>query len=657
MNFFPSSYLSETSNSLTHSCFPKPKRTKMLLQILLLFLVISPSTSYSSSFNYSNFHGAKLRLDGVAEIMPRGALQVTNSSLSVLGHAFYPTHLNFKNSSRGNALSFSTTFVFVITLPIIRAANGLAFVISPSTDFRGAISAQYLGLFGITGDGDPKNKVFAVEFDTHDNVDLKDIDDNHVGIDLNSLRSNMSASAAYYITEDNQTTKNHLNLKSGDPIQVWIEYHGIEKLLNVTLFPVKAAGRPSQPLISSKVDLSPILQESMYVGFSASTGLFASGHYVLGWSFAINGRAQDLDLSLLPPYPKAKSSRGLPMVAKIGISLSSVILAMAAISMIIHLTKRQRDEEIVEDWELEYGPHRFSYKELCEATKDFREEELVGSGGFGKVYRGVMPGSRIEVAVKRVANNSELGLRDFLAEISSIGKLRHRNLVPLLGWCKQKTELLIVYDYMSYNSLDKHLFNESTPVLGWEQRHNILKGIASALLYLHEQWEQVVVHRDVKASNILLDADMNGRLGDFGLARVYEHGSDMHTTHVVGTLGYLAPEVSRTGKYTTYSDVFSYGIVLLEAACGRRTVEPQRLSVEVILVDWVWKCFKEAKLLDVVDHRLKGGFVAEEMAMVLRLGLLCSHPVPATRPSMRPSMRQATLPYYRKDCNCRDPAK
>ncbi|ERN07987.1 L-type lectin-domain containing receptor kinase S.4 [Amborella trichopoda] len=607
----------------------------MLLQAVLLFLAINLSASYETGFIYSSFRGANLSLNGVSEVIPSGALQLSQFSQQVKGHAFFPNLLQFKNSSSGNAFSFSTAFVFAIDAIKVVASGGFAFAISPSTELEGGQSTQYLGLVGITGNGDPKNQIFAVEFDTYKSIDLGDIDDNHVGIDLNSVRSNVSASAAYSITKDHETTKHNISLKSGDPIQVWIEYDGTEKLLNVTLSPIQIAGRTSPPLISTRIDLSPILQEFMYVGFSASTGMFISCHYILGWSFAINGRARDLDLSHLPLYPKAKSSRGISMASKIGIILSSIILAMATISGIVYLVKRKRDEEIVEEWELEYGPHRFSYKELCEATRNFREDRLVGSGGFGKVYRGVMPDSGMQIAVKCEANKSGLGLREFLSEISIIGRLRHRNLLPLLGWCKRKTELLIVYDYMPHGSLDKHLFDESTQILSWEQRHNILKRVALALLYLHEQADQVVVHRDVKASNILLDTDMNGRLGDFGLARLCDHGTDMHTTHVVGTLGYLAPEVSRSGKYTTYSDVFSYGIVLLEVACGRRPVDLQGLPEEMILVDLVWKCFSEGKLLDVADPRLKGEFVAEEMAMILMLGLVCSHPVPASRPSMR----------------------
>jgi serine/threonine protein kinase len=194
---------------------------------------------------------------------------------------------------------------------------------------------------------------------------------------------------------------------------------------------------------------------------------------------------------------------------------------------------------------------------------------------------------------------------------------------------------LLVYDYMPNGSLDKHLFDSTENILSWAQRYTILKGVASSLLYLHEEWEQRVVHRDVKASNVLLDADWNGRLGDFGLARLYEHGSNPHTTHVVGTFGYLAPELTCTGKATTTTDVFGFGAVLLEVACGRKPIEPKRSPEELVLVDWVWDLHFKGKLLHAVDPRLLNDYSVEEVELVLRLGLLCSHPHPEARPSTR----------------------
>nr|VVW60827.1 unnamed protein product [Nymphaea colorata] len=171
----------------------------------------------------------------------------------------------------------------------------------------------------------------------------------------------------------------------------------------------------------------------------------------------------------------------------------------------------------------------------------------------------------MEVAVKRVSHDSKQGMREFVAEVSILGRMRHRNLVQLQGWCRRGEELLLVYEFMLNGSPDSHLFEMKRSSLGWEERFRIVKGIASGLLYLHEEWEQVVMHRDVKASNVLLDGDLNGSLGDFGLARVYDHVTNTKTTHIVRSFGYMAPELSRTSKSTTSSDVYSYGVLWKEA--------------------------------------------------------------------------------------------
>ncbi|KAK1563934.1 hypothetical protein Q3G72_035506 [Acer saccharum] len=192
---------------------------------------------------------------------------------------------------------------------------------------------------------------------------------------------------------------------------------------------------------------------------------------------------------------------------------------------------------------------------------------------------------------------------------------------------------------MSNGSLDNFLFDEPKTILSWEQRFKIIKGVASGLLYLHEGYEQVVIHRDIKASNVLIDNELNGRLGDFGLARLYEHGSNPGTTRVVGTLGYLAPELPRTGKATAGSDVYAFGALLLEVACGRRPIEHKALPEELVLVDWVWENYRERKFLDVVDSKLNGEYDEAEMVMVLQLGLLCSNNAQLARPSMRQVVR------------------
>jgi serine/threonine protein kinase len=163
-----------------------------------------------------------------------------------------------------------------------------------------------------------------------------------------------------------------------------------------------------------------------------------------------------------------------------------------------------------------------------------------------------------------------------------------------------------------------------------------LKCVAAGLLYLHEEWEKRVIHRDIKSSNVLLDSELNGRLGDFGLARLYDHSENPQTTHVVGTLGYIAPELIHTGKATPSSDVFSFGVLLLEVACGRRPVDPLKDAEQMILVEWVWGLYTEGRLLEASDPKLeKDGYDVGEMEKVLKLGLLCSHPEPENRLGIR----------------------
>nr|GEX71473.1 L-type lectin-domain containing receptor kinase S.4-like [Tanacetum cinerariifolium] len=295
-----------------------------------------------------------------------------------------------------------------------------------------------------------------------------------------------------------------------------------------------------------------------------------------------------------------------------------------------------------EDWEFDVGPHTFCYKELKDATKSFHDKGLLGFGGSGKVYKGVFPDTGSEIAVKRISRDSKHGPKEFVSEILTVGRLRHRNLVQLLGWCRWKGEFLLVYDFMANGSLDKYIYNNPRMILSWEQRFKIINDVSNGLVYLHEGWEQTVLHRDIKAGNVLLDSEWNGRLGDFGLAKLYDHGSNANTTKVVGTLGYLAPELTRTapeltrtGKPTTSSDVYAFGALLLEVVCGRRPIETQASLEELNLVEWVWDKWHEGALLEVVDSRLKGEFDEVEVKMVLKLGLMCSRDEPSFRPTMR----------------------
>ncbi|KAK8308107.1 hypothetical protein V6Z11_1Z129500 [Gossypium hirsutum] len=599
--------------------------------ILLTLLLIGAAEEVG--FIYNGFRSANLNLDGIAEITSNGLLQLTNKTKQQKGHAFHPHLVDFKNSTNGSVFSFSSTFVFAILpeYPTL-SGHGVAFVIAPTKGLPTSLPSQYLGLFNELNNGNDTNHVVAVELDTIRSTEFDDINDNHVGIDINGLTSAKSISAGYY--EDGSHDVKNLSLISGKRMQVWVEYHGLEKKMDVTLAPFKVP-KPNTPLLSLSRDLSSIVNREMYVGFSSPTGSVLTSHYVLGWSFKVNGQAEELTLSRLPKLPRLGPKKK-PKVLTTGLPLILVSLALTGVSGAVYWVRRKRKfAEVVEDWELEYGPHRFKFKDLYIATKGFKDKELLGAGGFGRVYRGVLSSNKLEVAVKRVSHESRQGMREFVAEIVSIGRLRHRNLVQLLGYCRRKGELLLVYDYMPNGSLDKYLHDQPKVTLNWRQRFGVIKGVASGLLYLHGEWEQVVVHRDVKASNVLLDGELNGRLGDFGLARLYDHGTDPQTTHVVGTLGYLAPEHTRTGKANPSTDVFAFGAFLLEVACGRRPIEAQSTTEKAVLVDWVYSCWSKGNIMEAKDPNLGSDYVAEEVELVLKLGLLCSHSEPEVRPTMR----------------------
>ncbi|KAM3402837.1 hypothetical protein ACQJBY_006573 [Aegilops geniculata] len=614
----------------------------LLRHLTVLTLVALVPSSAALSFIYNGFqHAADLSLDGSASILRGGALQLTNDSNNLMGHAFFAAPVPMLVNKA--VISFSTAFVFDIVTVGRSGGHGLAFVVAASKVLPGASDEQYLGLLGKGNLGNSSNHVFAVEFDTvQANGLLNETNANHVGVDLNSLVSNVSEPAAYFTDDDGRNVS--VPLESAQPIQAWVDYDGSAKVLNVTIAPASLQTRPRRPLISQVIDLTPIFKEDMYVGFSAATGKLASSHYVLAWSFSTDGVAQAIDLSRLPKVPKAPAPPpSTSTIIKI-VALScaaTLVMVVAAIGAAFWLRRRAVLAETLEEWELDH-PHRLPYKELYKATKGFKNSELLGAGGFGQVYRGVLRRSGDTVAIKRISSNGSQGMREFVAEVASLGRMRHRNLVELRGWCKRGQDLLLVYDFMPNGSLDAHLFGSagagvgvspSPALLTWEQRLRILRGVASGLVYLHEGWEQVVVHRDVKASNVLLGADMSARLGDIGLARLYEHGAEPATTRVVGTLGYMAPELTVTGKATTASDVFGFGALLLEVASGRRPIDP---ITGVNLVRWVRDHGVKGDLVRAVDERLDGWYDKEEARLVLWLGLACSQ----WRPEARPSMRQ-----------------
>jgi hypothetical protein len=629
---FPVEY---EDTSFLHSSMRNMAHRSLLISLALTLVSFTTALS-EGQFVYSGFSRANLMLDGAATVTKDGVLELTNQTVNKKGHAFYPTPWQFRKSPGEPVQSFSVNFVFgMVPLFSNECTDGMTFLISPTKDFSGAQDSQYLGLLNKTSDGKRSNHIFAVEFDSSKNTEFNDIDDNHVGIDINSLTSFRSKSAGFYDDNKNDVFEN-LSLVSQEAIQAWVDYSADAIQINVTLAPLRAA-KPSRPLLSAVYNLSTVLEDTSYIGFSASTGPINSIYCVLGWSFGLNRPAPMIETAKLPKLPHFGSKSTKAKLLEIVLPISTAIaVLLAGTAIILLIRRRMRFAEIHEDWEAEFGPYHFPFKDLFRATDGFKNKNLLGQGGFGKVYKGVLPVSKLDVAVKKVSHESKQGIKEFVAEVVSIGRLRHRNLVQLLGYCRRKGELLLVYDYMSNGSLDKYIHGkEDKPTLDWSQRFKIIKGIACGLFYLHERWEKVVIHRDVKASNVLLDGELNGRLGDFGLARLYDHGTNPQTTHVVGTMGYIAPELGLTGKATPQTDVYAFGIFVLEVTCGRRPLSCPAEDGSHMLIDWVVEHWRKGSLTDTLDSRLHSNYDAGEVRLALNLGLLCAHPVCSARPSMR----------------------
>ncbi|XVE51346.1 hypothetical protein DITRI_Ditri02bG0032800 [Diplodiscus trichospermus] len=619
---------------------PKP------LLFNLLFIALFSESVLSVDFVFNGFNSTSLLFYGISHIDSR-ILTLTNETAMAVGRAFYRSKIPAKTPNSSHVLPFSTSFIFSMAPSRnkdILPGHGLVFFFTPSTAINGSAS-QNLGLFNFTNNGNPNNHVFGVEFDVFTNQEFDDIDDNHVGIDINSLKSTSSHTAGYW-PDNIKSSRNSNNdeqgfeivkLKNGKNYQVWVDY--ADSVINVTMAPI-GIKRPKRPLLNVSLNLSDVFEDEMYVGFTSSTGRLVQSHRILAWSFSNSNfsLSESLITTGLPSFaiPKSPFYKHKSFIA--GVTVGSffilVFIALFSLFLIKRERRRARERAEMEDWELEYWPHKMTYQEIEAATNGFSEENAIGVGGNGKVYKGVLPGGS-EIAVKRISHENE-GTREFLAEISSLGRLKHRSLVGLKGWCKkEKGTFMLTYDYMENGSLDKRVYYDcdESKMLSCEDRIRILKDVASAVLYLHEGWEAKVLHRDIKASNVLLDKDMNGRLGDFGLARMHAHNQVASTTRVVGTVGYLAPEVIRSGRASTQTDAFGFGILILEVICGRRPIEEGKPP----LVDWVWQLMMQGELLAAVDERLRinEGFDEEQVEKVLHLGLLCSYPNPDSRPTMR----------------------
>ncbi|GMI84735.1 L-type lectin receptor kinase VIII.1 [Hibiscus trionum] len=637
--------------------------------VSLSFLCFVSTVLATTEFDFGTLTLSSLKLLGDAHLNNRRVsltrdLQVPYSGA---GRVLYSKPVRFRQPGSHSPCSFSTFFSFSITnLNPSSIGGGLAFVISPDAEFVGAAGGS-LGLLDEKGQG---LGFVAVEFDTLMDVELKDINGNHVGLDLNSVVSSQVGDLGAL----------DIDLKSSDLVNSWIEYDSLPNAFNVSISYSNL--KPKEPILSLILNLDQYVNDFMYVGFSGSTQGSTEVHNIEWWSFSSSFPSNSESTASQPPPPppptstlmnptantakspppslapsgsdsissaqqkSSKSSSCHNQLCKQGpgavagvVTAGAFFLALFAAALIWVYSKKFKKEKKSESFgsEIIKSPKEFTYKELKEATRYFNGNRIIGHGAFGTVYKGILSDNGDIVAVKRCSHSSQ-GKAEFLSELSIIGTLRHRNLVRLQGWCHEKGEILLVYDLMLNGSLDKALYEARTP-LPWVHRQKIVLGVASALAYLHQECDHQVIHRDVKTSNIMLDEGFNAKLGDFGLARRVEHDKSPDATVAAGTMGYLAPEYLLTGRATEKTDVFSYGAVVLEVASGRRPIERDgmgtSLKCNTNLVEWVWGLHQEGRLLSAVDPRLEGEFEEGSMRRVLMVGLACSHPDPMVRPTMR----------------------
>ncbi|KAI4312065.1 hypothetical protein MLD38_036920 [Melastoma candidum] len=338
-----------------------------------------------------------------------------------------------------------------------------------------------------------------------------------------------------------------------------------------------------------------------------------------------------------PPGEKKSSKKWIVVVA-------STVLAVLLIGIIVfflivkrrkrRFSRRLRNEE--DDDVIMVESLQFNLDVIVEATENFSDSKKLGQGGFGSVYLGKLPNGQ-EIAVKRLSRNSGQGQIEFKNEVVLLAKLQHRNLVRLLGFCLEGEERLLVYEFVPNSSLDQFIFDPIKRAhLNWDTRYKIITGIARGLMYLHEDSRLRIIHRDLKASNILLDADLNPKVSDFGMARLFElDQTQADTNRIVGTYGYMAPEYVLHGHFSMKSDVFSFGVLLLEIVSGRKNLDFRSHSGgdPEILISHVWRSWQEGKIRDIVDPSLTSSYSVDIMRCI-HIGLLCVQENVASRPTM-----------------------
>ncbi|KAL3741666.1 hypothetical protein ACJRO7_017175 [Eucalyptus globulus] len=572
------------------------------LLVLVLSLAIAFTASASSQgidFSFRTFDNNNIRFQGDASISS-DLIQLTKATMSK-GWATYHKPMRLWDKATGNVADFTTNFTFIINSQgNSKFGDGFTFFLVPEgSQIPFDSLGRYLALLSPSRNSSISSTSFvAVEFDTYRNNFSGVVDSNcsqvaHVGIDLNNLTSAASSCVDWFKDK----------IMSGGRINATITYNSSTQNLSIVMIDVDATGtNMNSSAIYNIVNMTKYLPEWVSFGFWAATGSDYESHTLEAWEFRSNVLV-------------AGKKRKLWLWATLGSGSFILLVLVLAFVWFRHCSKRKgtykSGEEgalaIDEEFEQVPGPKKSSHKDLVVATNNFAIERLLGERGFGRVYEGYLTTMNAKVAIKKINPGSRQGIKEYATEVKTISQLQHRNLVQLIGWCHEKKELLI-YEFMS-------------------------NGIASALLYLHEEWEQCVLHHDIKSSNIMLDSNFNAKLGDFGLARLVDQAKGP-----MKAMGYMAPNCVYTDKASKESNVYSFGIVLLEIACGRKAVEPRADESQVLLVDWVRELYGIGRVLDAAESKLGTNFDEKQLECLMVVGLWCSHPNHTARPSIREAL-------------------